>query len=109
MHRNPSCALDQADLAEPLSRPLLTAVHRPQFGQDEPHGAVEAHDHRGQYLHIVANGPHFVAHRAQFVEHPLLVAGDKFERDRIAGHGTYLIYLWARAKRKWSIGFCAVS
>jgi hypothetical protein len=47
-------------------------VYCPQFHEDEPDGAVDAHDHRGQHMHVVA-------HRAHFVEHLLLLAGEKFE------------------------------
>jgi hypothetical protein len=73
---------------------LLLAVHRPQLGQDEPHRAVKAHDHRGQYLHVVA-------HRVHFVEHPLLLAGEELEGDRFVGHDANVISPDASDKRPW--------
>jgi hypothetical protein len=58
--------------ADPVGEALVLAVHCPQFCQDEPYGAVEAHDHRGQHLRVVA-------HPAHFGGQPLLLAGEKFE------------------------------
>ena len=42
------------ETADAVGKALMLAVHRPQFGQDEPDGAVQAHDHRGHHLHVVA-------------------------------------------------------
>lgn len=71
----------------------MLAMHCPQFGEDEPDGAVKAHDHRGQHLHVVT-------HHADLFKHTLLLAGEEFESGRFFGHGDDVICLWARYKRR---------
>lgn len=68
------------ETADAVGEALVLAVHCPQFGQDEPDGSVEAHDHRGQHLHVVA-------HHANLLKHALLLASEEFESDRFVGHG----------------------
>lgn len=86
------------ETADAVGEALMLAVHGPQFRQHEPDGTVEAHDHRGQHVHVVA-------HRAHFVEHALLLAGEEFEGDRFVGHGDDVIGLRARDKRRYPLRF----